>query len=85
MQKLIVTLMGKVNSNEADQTLGQVVFPRSMIKSGKLDGEQWFPLMPADVENMVSGDVRVQITTTIIENDQASVSLRGTTIILIYC
>ncbi|KAI3641636.1 hypothetical protein MIR68_000333 [Amoeboaphelidium protococcarum] len=47
---------------QQDIALGQVFFPRALVTSGNMDDDQWFALSPVDVENCISGDLRVRLT-----------------------
>lgn len=57
--QLSVVAYSKVG--EKDQPIGQVLFPKALITSGQLEEDQWFSLAPLDVENSVSGDLRIKI------------------------
>jgi len=49
----------------SDQPLGKVVLHRDAIKAEKgVLHEQWFPLLPADTEGSVSGEVKLELVLT---------------------
>lgn len=61
-KRLSATIYSKSgNQSETDYPVGQVIFPSPLITSGQLKEEQWFSIVPVDVENTVSGDIRLKL------------------------
>lgn len=67
--------------------LGQVVFPKPILTSGQLEDEQWFAMSPCELENMVSGDVRIKMAYFAPKNEikTHTFAVNGTLDILLTC
>ncbi|KNC99916.1 uncharacterized protein SPPG_05288 [Spizellomyces punctatus DAOM BR117] len=52
---------GGSGAKTTDKLLGKVIFPRELLEDGRFEEEQWYRLMPPDLDNTIYGEVLIGV------------------------